>query len=140
MRIMSGLGEGQQHAMRSMSDSMYLKTGDPGNQGGGTYTGQDADSIINAHMDLFGPAGRDIKIDSQRSKRHQRWHLSDVKLPASLNGRNDFMTKRIDGLISDSTNSPFTTVILPYVHLEYPDHKIKWQVYSFDEGIASRVP
>ena len=81
---MSGIGEGQQHAMRSMSDSMYLKTGDPGNQGGGTYTGQDADSIINAHMDLFGPAGRDIKIDSQRSKRHQRWHLSDVKLPASL--------------------------------------------------------
>jgi hypothetical protein len=84
---------------------------------------------------LFGPAGRDIKVDSQRNKRHQRWHLPD-----SLKGYNSFLTDRIDGLITDATNSPFTRNILPYFYLENPDAKIKWNVYSFDEGMASRVP
>lgn len=26
------------------------------------------------------------------------------------------------------------------VYLENPDQKLKWNVYSFDEGISSRVP
>lgn len=39
-----------------------------------------------------------------------------------------------------SDGAQFTTVILPYVYLENPDGKIKWNVWSFDEGMASRVP
>jgi hypothetical protein len=30
--------------------------------------------------------------------------------------------------------------VLPYVYLDSPDQKLKWNVYSFDEGMASRVP
>jgi hypothetical protein len=44
------------------------------------------------------------------------------------------------GLITDSTNSPFTTIILPYQRLNSPDAKFTWNRYSFDEGLASRVP
>jgi hypothetical protein len=84
---------------------------------------------------IFGPAGRDVKQDLQRHKRHQRWHLPDA-----LKGHNQFLTDRVDGLITDATNSPFTRNILPYKYLENPDQKLKWNVYSFDEGIASRVP
>jgi len=29
---------------------------------------------------------------------------------------------------------------LPYKYVEYPDGKLKWNVWSFDEGMASRVP
>ena len=46
----------------------------------------------------------------------------------------------MDGLITDTTASPFTTVILPYKYIENVDAKIKWNVWSFDEGMASRVP
>ena len=56
------------------------------------------------------------------------------------NAHIQYLTDRVDGLITDSTNSPFTRNILPYVYLENPDQKLKWNVYSFDEGIASRVP
>ena len=132
---MSGIGEGQPHAMRSMADPMYLKTGDPGLAGGGTLTSTNTQPTLEAYENIFGPAGRDVKIDSQRHKRHQRWHLPDA-----LKGHNQYLTDRIDGLITDATNSPFTRNILPYVYLENPDQKLKWNVYSFDEGIASRVP
>ena len=37
--------------------------------------------------------------------------------------------KAWSGLITDSTNSPFTRNILPYVYLENPDQKLKWNVY-----------
>jgi len=84
---------------------------------------------------IFGPAGRDIRQDTQRNKRHQRWHLPDA-----LKGYNSYLNDRVDGLITDATNSPFTKTILPYVYMENPDQKIKWNVYSFDEGLASRVP
>ena len=84
---------------------------------------------------MFGPAAREIKWDSQRHKRHQRWHLPDT-----LKGANSFLTDRIDGLITDATSSPFTKNILPYMYKENPDGKIKWNVYSFDEGLATRVP
>jgi hypothetical protein len=50
------------------------------------------------------------------------------------------LTDRIDGLITDATTSPFTKNILPYLYMDQPDKKIKWNVYSFDEGIASSVP
>jgi hypothetical protein len=46
----------------------------------------------------------------------------------------------VDGLITDPKNSPFTSIILPYVHLDNPDGKIAWSVYNYDEGLASRVP
>ena len=132
---MSGLGEGQTHASREMGGGMYLKTGDPGMGGGGTYTGTGNETTLQQYENIFGPAGRDIKLDQQRHKRHQRWHLPDA-----LKGHNQYLTDRVDGLITDATNSPFTKNILPYVYLENPDQKLKWNVYSFDEGIASRVP
>eukprot|EP00961_Rhodomonas_salina_P032364 436597-Rhodomonas_salina.1 len=50
------------------------------------------------------------------------------------------MTDRVDGLITDTTNSPYTTLVLPYKYLETPDAKFKWNVWAFDEGLASRVP
>jgi hypothetical protein len=84
---------------------------------------------------IFGPGARDIKEDPMRNKRNQRWHLPDV-----LKGPNPYLTDRIDGLITDTTNSPFTSTLMPYKYLEHPDAKIKWNVWSFDEGMANRVP
>jgi hypothetical protein len=106
-----------------------------GNVRGNTYSGNDTERLMHSYEAIFGPAGRDIKIDPQRHKRHQRWHLPD-----NLKGRNEYLTDRIDGLITDATSSPFTRNILPYLYLESPDQKIKWNVYQFDEGMASRVP
>jgi len=128
-------GEGQSHDLRSQNEPMYLKSGDPGMDAGGTITGHSTTPSIQQYENIFGPVARDIKEDSQRHKRHQRWHLPDV-----LKGANPYLTDRVDGLITDATNSPFTRNILPYVYLESPDQKLKWNVYSFDEGIASRVP
>ena len=95
----------------------------------------DTNTMMQAYENIFGPAARDIKLDTQRHKRHQRWHLPDA-----LKGASPFLTDRVDGLITDATSSPFTKNILPYMYFENPDRKIKWNVYSFDEGIASRVP
>lgn len=58
----------------------------------------------------------------------------------NLQGPNQWMTDRVDCLITDATKSPFTTLILPYLYMEYPDRKIEWNVWSFDQGLASRVP
>eukprot|EP00961_Rhodomonas_salina_P168565 2271951-Rhodomonas_salina.1 len=84
---------------------------------------------------VFGPAARDIKRDPERNRRRQRLHLPDV-----LQGPNPWLTDSVDGLITDTSNSPFTSVILPYKHIDNVDGKIKWNVWSFDEGLASRVP
>eukprot|EP00961_Rhodomonas_salina_P278563 3763617-Rhodomonas_salina.3 len=86
-------------------------------------------------INIFGPAGADVKLDRNRFGRINRVHIPDV-----LKGPNQWMTDRIDGLITDTTNSPYTTVILPYKYLETPDAKFKWNVWTFDEGLASRVP
>ena len=134
---MSGSGNevsGANAYARTARDSMVAS--DPsGNFGGATYNNTDSSRLVDSYEAIFGPAGRDIKTDPQRHKRHQRWHLPD-----NLKGRNEYLTDRIDGLITDATNSPFTRNILPYVYMESPDQKIKWNVYSFDEGMASRVP
>ena len=122
-------------AQRDTTGTSYLNTGDPGRAGGGTYTSTGDQPTLDQYESIFGPAGRDVKQDLQRHKRHQRWHLPDA-----LKGHNQFLTDRVDGLITDATNSPFTRNILPYKYLENPDQKLKWNVYSFDEGIASRVP
>ena len=125
---------GHSQAARTSRDSMIAN--DPtGNFRGETYKNNDSQRLVESYEAIFGPAGRDIKHDPQRHKRHQRWHLPD-----NLKGRNEYLTDRIDGLITDATNSPFTRNILPYVYLDSPDQKIKWNVYSFDEGMASRVP
>ena len=113
----------------------YLPEANPGMQGGGTYTSASSDPTIQDYENIFGPSARDIKTDLQRFKRHGRWHLPDV-----LKGPNPWLTDRIDGLITDATNSPFTTKILPYMYKDEPDGKFKWNVWSFDEGMASRVP
>ena len=113
----------------------YLPDGDPGRHGGNTYTGSATEPTIQDYENFFGPSARDIKTDLQRFKRHGRWHLPDI-----LKGPNPWLTDRIDGLITDATNSPFTTKILPYRYKDEVDGKIKWNVWNFDEGMASRVP
>ena len=113
---------------------MMMTNADMGLNGLGTHHNE-TNASLQQYENIFGPAARDIKFDNQRNKRHQRWHLPDV-----LKGHNQYLTDRVDGLITDATNSPFTRNILPYVYLENPDQKLKWNVYSFDEGMASRVP
>ena len=113
----------------------YLPDADPGMHGGGTYTAANTEPTLQDYENIFGPSARDIKQDLQRFKRHGRWHLPDI-----LKGPNPWLTDRIDGLITDATNSPFTTKILPYLYKDNVDGKIKWNVWSFDEGMASRVP
>lgn len=130
---MAALDQGSTQASRSYGQPQYLTNADPGFHGMGTAS--DTMPTLQQWENIFGPAARDIKQDSQRHKRHQRWHLPDA-----LKGVNMYLTDRVDGLITDATNSPFTSSILPYVYMESPDQKIKWNVYNFDEGIASRVP
>ena len=89
---------------------------------------------LKAFQDIFGPQASHV-WDDERFRRKKRPHLPDV-----LKGPNYFMQDRVDGLITDATNSPFTTVILPYLYNEEPDGKLKWTVPNFDEGLASRVP
>lgn len=125
----------QYNAQRESGGPSYLISADPGSSGGGTYSGNSQQPTLDQYESIFGPAGRDVKVDSQRHKRHQRWHLPDA-----LKGPNTFLTDRVDGLITDATNSPFTRNILPYKYIDNPDQKFKWNVYSFDEGMASRVP
>jgi hypothetical protein len=135
---MEGIGGPQ--SLRSIHTNDYVPGGgDPGRVGGGTYTNPrgdgNRDPTIQDYENIFGPAARDIKLDMQRHKRHARWHLPDV-----LRGSNPYLADRIDGLITDTTSSPFTTIILPYKYIENVDQKIKWNAWSFDEGLASRVP
>jgi len=127
--------DGMRHEDRSQAQPAYLTTADPGTSGGGTAISGDTQQLMSSYENVFGPAAREIKWDSQRHKRHQRWHLPDA-----LKGANSFLTDRVDGLITDATSSPFTKTILPYLYMDQPDRKIKWNVYAFDEGIASRVP
>ena len=87
---------------------------------------------------IWGPAAMDMNLDKDRNRRTSRMHLS--QLPHELQGRQIYIEDRIDGLISTSTGSPFTSLILPYVHFENPDNKISWRVFAYDEGLASRVP
>ena len=123
-------------AARAYTGPSYMPGVNPGPLGGGTYTGQtDVEPTLQAYENIFGPAARDIKLDLQRFKRHGRWHLPDI-----LKGPNQYLTDRVDGLITDATNSPFTSRILPYKYITNVDGKIKWNVWSFDEGFASRVP
>jgi hypothetical protein len=87
---------------------------------------------------IWGPAAFDVNYDKDRNRRTSRMHLSQI--PQELQGRQIYIEDRIDGLISSSTGSPFTSVILPYVHFDRPDNKISWRVFAYDEGLASRVP
>jgi len=128
------MNEGGDHALRSLAQPTFIQNADPGISAPGTLRPETIPTL-EQYENIFGPAARDIKFDNQRNKRHQRWHLPDA-----LKGANQYLTDRVDGLITDATNSPFTRNILPYVYLENPDQKLKWNVYSFDEGMASRVP
>ena len=87
---------------------------------------------------IWGPAALDMNLDKDRNRRTSRLHLN--QLPTELQGSQIYIADRIDGLISNSTGSPFTSLILPYMHYDRPDNVIKWRVFSFDEGLASRVP
>ena len=104
------MSTGSTQALRSVPTSTtYIPDGNPGIDGGGTYTGQSLDPTIRDYENVFGPSARDIKDDLQKYKRHGRWHLPDI-----LKGPNPWLTDRIDGLITDATNSPFTSFVLPY--------------------------
>ena len=129
------MNEGSTQASRSVAQPTFITNADPGYSGGGGVMVPETHATLEQYENIFGPAAREIKFDNQRNKRHQRWHLPDV-----LKGSNMYLTDRVDGLITDATSSPFTRNILPYVYLENPDQKLKWNVYSFDEGMASRVP
>ena len=117
---------------RSQVLPAYLGTGDPSSNGFGTVSSSEPQNMQAQYENIFGPAVRDIKWDEQRHKRHQRWHLPDA-----LKGASPYLTDRVDGLITDATTSPFTKNILPYLYMDNPDKKIKWNVYSFDEGFYS---
>ena len=135
---MSGVAnEGTTQAGRSLPlSSNYLPNSEfNSNSGGKTYTSHQTEPTIADYENVFGPSARDIKDDLQRYKRHGRWHLPDI-----LKGPNPWLADRVDGLITDATNSPFTTTILPYKYFENVDGKLKWNVWSFDEAMPSRVP
>ena len=87
---------------------------------------------------IWGPAAMEMNLDKDRNRRMSRLHMN--QLPTELQGQQIYIADRIDGLISSSTGSPFTSLILPYTHHDRPDNVIKWRVFSFDEGMASRVP
>ena len=127
--------EGDRLANHTDAPPSYIPNLDPGRFGGGTYTSQQVEPTLEAYENIFGPSARDIKQDLQRFKRHGRWHLPDI-----LKGPNQYLTDRIDGLITDAASSPFTSRILPYKYITNVDGKIKWNVWSFDEGLSSRVP
>ena len=127
--------QGQTGASRAIAPPSYIIGADPGTSGGGTYTGVGQQPSMEDYESIFGPSARDIKQDPERNRRRQRLHLPDA-----LKGANPWLTDRIDGLITDTSNSPFTSIILPYKHIDNVDGKIKWNVFNFDEGMASRVP
>jgi hypothetical protein len=112
------------------NNQTWINSGDSNN-----VTAVGDNSLVNDWSMIFGPAGANVKDDKMRWKKDARPHL-----PSVLMGSNPWMADRIDGLITDATNSPFTSIILPYKYLEQVDAKIKWNVWSFDEGLASRVP
>lgn len=122
------------HAQRSSQQSSYIPNSSSIN-GGGTYTSVGMEPTLTDYENVFGPSARDIKDDLQRYKRHGRWHLPDV-----LKGPNPWLADRIDGLITDAASSPFTSTILPYKYFDNVDGKLKWNVWSFDEAMPSRVP
>jgi hypothetical protein len=99
------MSTGSSHANRGIDGtSSYMPNSadlTQGSMGGGTYTGTSRTPTMEDYEAIFGPAARDIKIDAMRNKRHQRWHLPDA-----LRGINPYLTDRIDGLITDTTNSP----------------------------------
>ena len=128
--------EGRTQESRSLTGPTVIPgDGNAGILGGGTYTGQGLEPTLQDWENIFGPASRNIKSDPLADKRRVRLHLPDV-----LRGPNNWIADRIDGLISDATNSPFTSLILPYMYIENPDQQLSWAVWSFDEGLSSRVP
>jgi hypothetical protein len=87
---------------------------------------------------IWGPVAREIRDDADRFQKISRRHLTNM--PNALKGQQIYIADRIDGLITNATGSPFTSLILPYMYWSAPDSKIKWRVFSYDEGMASRVP
>ena len=87
---------------------------------------------------IWGPTARDLRMDPDRFRRTAQKHLT--QLPPELQGQQLYINDRVDGLITGATGSPFTTLILPYHYCDAPDSKINWRVWSYDEGLASRVP
>ena len=68
---------GNTHEGRSTEGPVGLPNSDPGNIGGGSYMASSSQPSQEDFEDLFGPAGRDVKQDTQRHKRQyqdqERW-------------------------------------------------------------------
>ena len=63
--------EGRTQASRSINEPGYIPgNGNAGPYGGGTYTGTSLEPMQADWENIFGPAGRDVKLDHQRQKRH----------------------------------------------------------------------
>lgn len=75
---------------------------------------------------IWGPIAREVKQDADRFQEISRRHLTNM--PRPLQGSQIYIADRIDGLITNATGSPFTSVILPYMYMDNPDGKIKWRV------------
>ena len=74
--------------------------------------------MIQDYENIFGPAARDIKHDSQRNKRHQRWHLPDALKGALL--------------------SPHASLLLPYAcRWVWTDSVCVWQATTSISQIGS---
>ena len=134
---MSGIGEGSTHALRSMADPSPLHRR-PGVQGRRTYSSTgDTERIQSMYENIFAPLGGYRSTPSARNGTSAGTRATSAfrpgpgtqRLPHRAHRRSDHRCHQL----------PFTRTILPYVYLEYPDQD-KWNVYSFDEGIASRVP
>jgi hypothetical protein len=64
--------EGRTQVSRATNEPGYIPgNGNPGPHGGGTYTGTSLEPMQADWENIFGPAGRDVKLDHQRQKRHQ---------------------------------------------------------------------
>jgi len=50
------------------------------------------------------------------------------------------MTDCVDGLVTGTANSLFTTVVLPYMCMDQTDRKIQCNTWTFDLGVTPRVP
>ena len=101
---MQGEGSNELRANAVGMEPKYLVDGDPGRIGGNTYTSPadaNREPTIAQWENIFGPAGRDVKNDLQRQKRHSRWHLPDY-----LRGPNMFLTDKIDGLLTGKPTPP----------------------------------
>jgi hypothetical protein len=103
-------------------------------QSGNNNERNDMTQLEESFLNVLGPSGYEQHPDKKAKFRHSRLHIPD-RLPEKYLGKNNFMQERVDGLITDTTFSPFTTVILPYHHMDTPDQKIEWKYVRVNQTV-----